>query len=94
MSSVGHPVGVEAAQLLDRCTCSTTDCLHQGGREGERPDYSTTAAAMNANANASFFGNLRDSKKSVPKQPAGRSVRDGKSSITVFEDKVSAVRVW
>lgn len=49
---------------------------------------------MNANANASFFGNLRDSKKSVPKQPAGRSVRDGKSSITVFEDKVSAVRVW
>ena len=44
---------------------------------------------MNANANASFFGNLRGksgpSKEAAASKPSGRGP---KSSIPVFEDKV------
>ena len=44
------------------------------------------SAQMNANANASFFGNLRG-KSAGGKDPAGKPAR-GKASIPVFEDKV------
>jgi len=45
------------------------------------------SAQMNANANASFFGNLRG-KSAGGKEPAGKPGSRGKASIPVFEDKV------
>ena len=65
------------------------------GSKQQRPHVWTRQqpARMNANANASFFGNLRGSSKEPAAKGAPGS-RGGKSAVPVYEDKVRVCCVW